>query len=258
MAIATRTTTTLASDITQTTVVNRLLTAFVSAGYATTYDDYTTGTDRVLVYEFIYDNSKTFGKVYYKLRVTSSLNFLFQVCSAWNKTTKVATNASAEASFLTLGTTTTITFDALNGGLEYKFVIITQSTTSVVLGILCPDNKPTWWDVNAFPYGFAFNTNALNGLTGCALNPYSNTNYSGFFGNNGLSAVNLQTNRRDILTGIILLSNSGRGVAAKTSDDLALAAANGSAKFDRLSFPGSSQEYLIINNVAGGLALRVA
>lgn len=255
---ATRTTTTLATGITQATLNSALLTAFTSAGYNAPYDNYTTGTDRVLVYEFVYDASKTYGKVYYKLRITSGLSLFYQVCSAWNTATKVATNPSPELNTIVVSTTSAITFDALSEETEYKFVMLTQSTNSIIMGIICPFNKPGWWNVNAFPYGFAVSNSALNAFAGCTLNPYSNGNYISFFSTSNLATVNLQTNKRDIITGMILLTASTRGVAGKTSDDIGMGACNGSSRFDVLTFPGTTQEYLVLNPVTGGMVIRIA
>lgn len=255
---ATRTTTTLASGITQATVVTALLAAFSSAGYSAPYDNYTSGTDQILVYEFVYDSTKTYGKVYYKIRITSALIIVYQICSAWNTTSKVASNAPAEAALITLANTSTISFDALNGGSEYKFVVITQLGTSAILGIICPANKPDWWNVNTFPYGLVFNSTSLSNFTSCSLNPYSSNLYTSFFNATNFGLPNQQTNKRDVITEMVIISSSNRGVAGKTSSDIGMGACNGSGKFDLLTFPGSSLEYLVINNTPGGLVIRTA
>jgi hypothetical protein len=258
MAIALRTQTTLASGITQTTVVSALLTAFTNAGYNTPVDNYTSGTDRILVYSFVVDSTKTFGTVYYRVRITSALSVFVQLYTAWNTTTKVGANASGEFNPITLTTTSTISFDALNGSSEYKFVVITQSTTSIILGVIAPANKPTWFDLNTFPYGFMFSNSSINTLIGCGLNPYSNVSYSTSLNNSLLALANTQTNARDILTGVMLFSASTRGIGGRTSDDVVSASASGTSKFDVLAVPGSSNQYLVINNVSGGIAFRIA
>lgn len=257
MTIASRTTTMLASNITQATLVSALLTAFSNAGYSAPVDNYTSGTDRIIVYRFDSDVSKTFGQNYLRVRITSAFQILHQILTSWNATTKTGNNGSVEVALATIATTSIINFDALNGGNEYKLVVVTQTTTSFILGIICPENKPTWWDINVWPYGFIFLSINLNSFRGSTLNPYSNSDYSSFLNSTAMGLANTQNNRRDVLTGVVILSASNRGVAAKTSDDLAIACASGSSKFDILSFPDSTAQYLVINNVSGGLAFRI-
>ncbi len=258
MAPATRTTTSLASGITQTTIVSALLTAFSNAGYSSPVDNYTSGSDKVLVYALTYDASKTYGTVYYKIRISSGIAIYFQVLSSWNAVSHTGSNGSTDSLISTLTTTSTIVFDSLNASSEYKLVVVTQSGVSFLLGLIFPSSKPSWWDVNSFPYGFAFSTTTINAMVGSSLSPYSNQNYSTLLNTTFMGSANLQTNRRDVLTGIVIFSNANRGVACKTSDDLAIAAASGNSRFDILTFPGSTNEYLIINNVPGGLAVRTA
>jgi hypothetical protein len=256
MAIATRTDTTVAATVTQTSLVNSLLTALTNAGFSSPIDNYTSGTDRIIVYKVDVDASKTFGSNFLKIRITSSLQILQQIFSGWNTSTKAATNASTEVSMGTFSASSLIQFVALNGGSEYKFVSITQGTIFMVLGLLMPSNRPTWWDLNAWTWGFIFISTTLLALRSSAKFPYSNSDYE-FLSSTRMALANPQTNRRDVFAGNILLTSSNNGGAGKTSDDIGLACSSGSARYDTLTFPSDTRQYLLVNNTTAGLVVRV-
>ncbi|NJM23519.1 MAG: hypothetical protein HC787_11015 [Nostocaceae cyanobacterium CSU_2_110] len=256
MTIATRTDTTVAATVTQTSLVNALITAFTSAGFSTAIDNYTVSTDRILVYKVDVDSTKTFGSNFLRIRITSALQVFQQVMTGWNVTTKVATNASTEVSMGIFVTTTSIQFVALSAGLEGKFVACTQGTLFMLLGLLVPSERPTWWDLNSWSWGFIFISTTLLALRSSARFPYSSSEYE-FLSSVRIANFNPQTNRRDVLSGNVLLTSGNAGIAGKTSRDIGLACGSGSARYDTFSFPPDTKQYLLINNTASGLAMRI-
>lgn len=255
MPIAIRTDTSLAPTITQTTFASALITAFANAGFSATTDDYTSGTDRILVYRFDTDASRAKGRNFLRIRITSALAINILIGTDFNISTKAMSDASAEATIFTLATNFTITFIALNCGSEGRFVMLSQSTNFAPLGLLIPVNRPTWWNLDTWSYCYMFTNAAMTTLRSSAINPYSNVDNE-ILTFSRLSGVNAQTNRRDVLTGLTIGNNSSNGVAGKTSDDIAIAAGNGSARFDVLAFTGSTQQYLLVVNAASGIAFR--
>ncbi|PAX52855.1 hypothetical protein [Brunnivagina elsteri] len=256
MTIATRTDTTVAATVTQTSLVNALITAFTSAGFATAIDNYTSGTDRILVYKVDVDASKTFGSNFLRIRITSALQVLQQIMTGWNTTTKVATNGSTEVSMGTFVTTSSIQLVALSAGLEGKFVACTQGTVFMLLGLLIPSERPTWWDLNSWSWGFIFISTTLLALRSSTRFPYSSSEYE-FLSSTRMSNFNPQTNRRDVLSGAVLLTSGNAGIAGKSSGDIGLGCGVGSARYDTLSFPPDTRQFLLINNTASGFAMRV-
>lgn len=259
MAVATRIQSSLSPTITQASLVTALLTAFANAGYDSPVDNYTSGTDRFLVYRFDSDSTKVYGSNYLRIRITAALQIAQQISTSWNTSTKAGANANAETTLVTLSASVAVQFNSLNAGTEYKFVVLTQGTIAYTLGVICPANKPSWWDINSWSWGFCFTDTSMTAFRSSTLNPYNNpNNYTTYLNiNSGMIGINLQTNRRDILTGIVIFANSNAGVAGRTSDDLIIAAANGSGRFDILSHPESTNQYLILNNVSSGLAVRI-
>ncbi|BDA73058.1 hypothetical protein CAL7716_072240 [Calothrix sp. PCC 7716] len=256
MAVATRIDSALAATITQTSLVNALITAFTNAGYSAAFDNYTSGTDRVLIYRFDADASKTFGSNFLRIRVTTALVINVTIGTAFNTSTKALSNGSTEIVFTALSTTVNINFTALNAGSEARLVLLTQGATFIPLGMIIPANRPSWWNLDSWNYGFIFIASAMSVIRSSSISPYSNSDYE-IFSSTRLSAINTQTNRRDVLTGLILLTQSNAGVAGKTSDDLGIAAATGSARFDTLSFPDNTQQFLLVNTGTSGFAVRV-
>ena len=96
MVVATKTEASLAATITQTSFANALKTAFTSAGYSAVFDDYTSSTDRILVYAHVVDNSKVYGTSYLRIRITSALLIYQQIYSTWNATAHTGTGSSTE------------------------------------------------------------------------------------------------------------------------------------------------------------------
>lgn len=257
MVVATRTDTTLAAGWTQTTFMTALQAAFTNAGYSTPLSNYTSGTDRLLAYDFAVDNTKTFGINYLRLRFTTGFVLGQQIYSGWNAGTNTGTNGSTEATFTALSSTLAINFIALNGGSEFKLVIVNQTSSIIPLGILVPSNRRSTWDLNSWPFGFIFTTANCNVLRAPSLTPFSSTDYDTFLNNSRMASASTIDNRVDGLTGINLLTQSNTGSPARTSDDLASLAVNGVARFSLVNPFGTSQQYLVINPVAGGLGVRV-
>lgn len=256
MAVATRTDTNLAATITQTSLVNTLLTAFTNAGFSPPTDNYTSGTDRILVYSWVVDGTRTFGTIFLRIRVTNTFQVFQQLFTGWNTSTKVGTNGSTEVNAGTFVANNPIQFTALNAGGECKLISVVQGTVFMLLGLLIPDNRPAWWDLNSWSWGFIFTSATLLALRGSARFPFTVSDYD-IFNSSRMANINPNTNRRDVFTGLILLTQSNTGGAGKTSDDVAIACASGSARYDILSFPGDNRQFLLINNTAAGLAIRI-
>jgi hypothetical protein len=258
MVVATRTDTSLAATITQTTLVNAIKTAFTNAGYSTLVEGYASGTDQILVYQFVTDATKIYGTVYLRIRITTALAIFQQLFSTWVAGTHANTNGSTEVFGTTVSSSIAINFVSLNGGLEYGLVLLTQGTTFIPLGVIAPITRPSYWDLNSWNWGFIFNDNTLFTWLSCNLNSFSNQSYDTFLNNARLGTANSITLRRDILGGITLLSQSNRGIAGQTSNDIGMGCFSGNSRYDSASSYGSSAVYLVITNVAGGLAIRTS
>lgn len=256
MAIAARVDSSLAATITQSNLVAAIKSAMLSAGL-TLFDEFTSSTDNILIYEHINDSTKTYGKVYLRIKVTSSLVISQQLFSGWNASTDSGSNAGTETTYTAFATNASINFSAFNGNPEIKTVIITQNTNYVALGLLMPATRPNFWDMNQWSWGFYPASVGFLTLRSSSLNPFSNDGYSLTFATAAIAAgANPQTNKRDVLTGMLIYSNTNNGIAGKTSDDVAVVYGSGTSRFDTIQPTGTTQIFTILNNTAGGFALR--
>ncbi|ARV60627.1 hypothetical protein BZZ01_20235 [Nostocales cyanobacterium HT-58-2] len=258
MAIATRTDSTLSANFTQSTFVDALKQAFLNAGFSNPIDDYTGGTDRILVYSQTVDNTKTYGTNYLRIRITSGLVIYQQLLTAWNTSNHSGSNASAEYAYNsnTLNTNSPVSFTSINGGNEYKFVTISNSYFWI-LGLLTPEKRPSWWDLNSFSYGFIPIDYSYNSQWRSSnMNPYGNANYNSNIGAGNMANANPTTNKRDIITGILLYTQSNYGIGAKTSDDIVVCCANGIARNEVIAV--GNNQYLVLQPITGGLGVRIA
>lgn len=258
MVVALRTDSFVAPTITQQNLFDGIKAAFVNAGFGTTFDDYAAGTDKVVVYAIVLDATKTNGTSYLRIRVTTGLVIGQQILSTWNTSTKAGTGGSAEQVYTAITTNAQVNFVALNAAPELRLVALTHGTNYIPLGYLSPANRPSWWDINGWNYAFVSVTGSFATSRGTTLNPYSNAEYDSSLGNARMANFNTQTNRRDLLPGVVLYTQSNQGIAGRTSDDLVMVSASGSTRYDILQIPESTAEYLILNPVSGGLAVRVA
>lgn len=259
MAIATRTTSVLASTITQQSLYNALKTAFTAAGFGNPYDEYTNpdGSLRI-AWQIVLDSTKTYGTSYVRFRVGTDLVVGFLAAATWDKVAHTSSVLSSEIASTAFAVGANISIESLNGGNELKCVILTQGTIFLPLCFLSPFNKPTWWDLNTYPYAFiaTINTFATFGTT--TLNPYSNALNSSSLNNTRLSGVNPINSKRDIELGVMLYNNSNNGIAGKTSDDIVSLAAGSTTRYDIIRVIGTpTKEYLILTNAAGGLGVRI-
>jgi hypothetical protein len=260
MAIATRTNTTLAATITQANLVAALKTAFTNAGFATLYDEYTAAsTNKFLVYEITADSSKTYGKIYLRVGVGTGLITYSEIFTSWDAVNHAGINGSTLNTFTAFSSSSSISFAAFNGGDEFKIVVLVQGSIVIPLGVLIPASRPSWWDLNLWPWGFVPTASNFLSWRSTAINPYTNDSYQLLSVTNSiLGTANPQTNKRDVITGILLGSSSNTGIAGKTSDDLAIVCASGSSRYDTIQPTGTTQVFTILNNASGGFAVRTA
>lgn len=260
MAIATRTNTSLAAPFTQAQLSTALQAAFVSAGFSGTFDNFTSGTDLILVYAFVVDNTKTFGTSYLRIRITNTFVINQQIFSSWNAVTHTGgATPSTEVIFTALSPSTNVSFNAFSSVGEANLLIVTQGANSIPLGIIAPVTRRASWDLNNWNWGFIFISSTMAVLRSTNLNQYTNPdNDIALAGNVRMGTANIQDLQRDVLTGLILLNQSNQGFCGKTSDDFGIASGNGSTRYDTFFKSGTSQQYTLLISGSGMPVVRTA
>lgn len=260
MAIATRTDSVLGPNWSQVTLADAIKVAFTNAGYTAPFDEFVTGTDRFLVYQIVVDSTKTAGTAYLRIKITNTFLISQQMLSSWIVANKTGANGFTElnASATALVVTTGVNFTAINGSSEYKFVLIYQGANVLALGHMSPENRPAWWDLNAWSYVFFPHAANFASFRTTTLNPYGNADLTSSLNLAAMGVANSQTNRRDIVAGIIFTTPTNQGIGCRSSDDLVMVASSGASRFDTLQIPGDTKQYLLLAPVSGGLAVRTA
>jgi hypothetical protein len=82
--------------LTATTLRDDLRDALIAAGFPPALKSYTVGTTLYAVWELLF-NTKTYGKTYYRIQVTSGLVVTHSIGSGWNDSTNTLANACAES-----------------------------------------------------------------------------------------------------------------------------------------------------------------
>lgn len=259
MVVATRIDSFVPAIITQQNLYDGIKQAFSNAGYPAPFDEYTSGTDKFVVYAVVIDSTKLAGTAYLRIRVSNAFVLAQQLYTSWSVASHTGSNSSSEIAYSAFANNLQINLIALNANPEYKFVLAWQSNVFSPLGYLSPTHKPSWWDLNSFPYVFIPAYNDFSSIRTSNLTPYTQIdNDIALFGNTRLATANRITNRRDVLQGWLLLNQSNTGLAGRTSDDLILFSGSGTTRFDVLQIPGSNNQYLVLVPGNGGLAARVA
>jgi hypothetical protein len=255
---ATRTISSLGATITQANLVAAIQTAFTNAGFSAPVLDTTSGTDRIFAYAFAVGTG-TFSTIHLRIRITSALAIFQQLSTGIPSGGTSGANASTEVSLGTITSNSPCTFNALNGGSEYRLIFLVQGSAIYPLGLIAPINRRGSWSLNSWSWGFIFTSSAMSIVRGTALNQYASADYDiALATNSRLGTANPIDNERDVLSNILLLSQSNQGSAGRSSDDLAIVAASGSSRYDMIPITGTSQQYLIVNPGAGGFAVRIA
>ncbi|WNN89705.1 hypothetical protein [Gloeocapsopsis dulcis] len=258
MAIAARIDSFVAPTITQQSLYDGIKQAFTNAGYPAPTSEFLSGTDRVVVYAVILDNTRIYGTTFIRIRVTTGLVVAQQIFATWNAGTNSGTGNSSELIYTAFASNVQINFVALNAASEFRLVMLFQGSIYFPLGFIAPQSRPAWWNLDAWNYCFLPVSSTFALLRGSTINPYSNTEHDTSLNIGRMVIANTITNRRDILQGVITYTQSNQGISGRSSDDLIMVAASGTTRFDIVQVPGSTNQYLILNPATGGLAVRVA
>lgn len=261
--VMTRTDTSQSPTITATNFENSLHTAMLNAGFVL-WHTYTASGQNRRIYREVF-NSSTYGTAFYEIRINTTTRELSVAgYVAFNTTNNTGTGAVTSTNNFTPTTGDAINYVALNGGSEFRVVLIRQAGAVVVVGQLRPSlNKPSWWDENIYPYVWYLTSMTSNQWLnlqtagGSSLSPWQFT----------LAAIGSRTTKgtvpggqREISNALLLRTNTNAsivGTCGVFSNDIARASADGlEAGVDMLVVTAGTEEYLVIEAASGGLVVR--
>jgi hypothetical protein len=256
-----RTDFTLLPPVTQQSFYDAIKARLAVIGGYTLFSEYASSGDKIVVYEILNDSSKLFGKVYYRVRVTTGLQIFQQLYVSWNSTTNTGTLPSTESTGVTFVSNVAIDFVSFGKIPEYRFLCLSQNTTFALFGVLRPEIKSDGWSEDSYPWMFISENNwvAANQFKvwfSCTSNPYANV--SGFSTNMAdarLSSQNPVTNKRDSQASMTIFSAT-QGIAGQTSQEVITVAALGQTRFELIQFIAGTEEYILLNPGYGTMAIR--
>jgi len=251
---------TLNPTVTQTTLYDSIKARFLAMGDFRLFSEFSATTDRIMIFELILDSTRLAGKVYLRIRVTTALAITQQIFTFWNLTNNTGIAPSTESALITFVPNIAIEMISFVKAPEYRFLLLSQSTVIAFLGILRPDNKPSSWSEDSYPYCFISNNafdaaNQFRNWLACTSNPYSNTSaFTSNMADPRLSNPNPIDNRRDSEAGIRIYSTN-QGIAGQSSGEIISVAALGQARFELITMSPSTEEYVLLNPGYGSMAL---
>jgi len=256
--VMTRTDTSQSPTITATNFENSLHTAMLNAGF-TLWHTYTASGENRRIYREIF-NSSTYGTAFYEIRInTTSRQLSIAAYVAFNTTTNTGTGTITSINSFTPTTGNQIDYVALNGGSEFRVVLIRQAGTLAIVGQLRPSlNKPSWWDENNYSYVWYIRnltTNQWSVVTTGA--PWSSA--TAVLVSRTIRGT-VPGGQREIANAVELASVSTAspgGTCGVFSNDIAQSSTEGLVPgVDMLVVTAGTEEYLVLEAASGGLVVR--
>lgn len=266
MTIATITTNSLSTTVAKT---NAEFVDFLTTQYTTnlgfTLVDTINGATERRVLSYVYNSAKTKGTVFLRLSVSGTGTLTYSIFDSWNVGADTGTNQSTEC---------TVTYSQSSGAAivatsynhpEFRGIVLTQTTTHNIIGLIRPLTVPTWWNEDTALYSFMLQNsssqaNHLNLLT-TAGNVLGVTQYEILYAL-GMVQKQIYTDKFSILKGLLISTGatgtSKVGVIVKTSGDLGISSVATLNPKDPLVVSLGVEEYEFMSNstYAPGLVIR--
>lgn len=265
-SISTETTNTKAS------IIANIKLAMQSLGFTNPYDEFTGtamyyGGDAMtfLVYEKVYDESKTKGKAYWVIGVSDARRIQWAMADGWDAVNHIGSNLCGYSQYsYQPDSTAYMVYDTLQHPefLQLKISWLQNNNwNSCSTSLLRPDKKPTWWDENRWLYAFVQGYEHPH-FTSAASNPWgTNTAYStqnlqlGY--TSFLKYANPYNAKRDIVPGVMLFDTGSTGLGGRLSEDFVLVAGVGLSYGDVLQIVPNVEEYAFVTSYSNcGFAVR--
>ncbi len=246
----------LLPPINKTNLTVAIKNALAAAGFPVLFDEVSTNTTDRVIYEIALNNAANFGKAYLEIEINYILQVRQRLHTDWDRVNNTGWGSGPWGPQVQFNFNTEITFRGFEKSDECRLVGIRQSSTTQFLGYLRPINKPIWWNENNYLYGFIPGANNLIAWNGAGNSPYGNATYTSSLGRAQMATANPITSKRDVVTGILLYSNSNQGACGRTSDDLVMVSGSGLGFYDIIQVIPGQEEYTVLVPAAGGLALR--
>lgn len=230
--------------------------ALVAAGFPPALKSYAVGTDQYAVWELVF-NPATYGKSYYRLKVTSNLVCTHAVGAAWTDSNNTLGNASADTGSTSYVSNVAVKSWGFRSG-ELTLLSISQGSTLQLLGFFRFADAPAFDDVS-FPKIFIPASSDVASVVCTGITPYASGTFLTSLLNPNMSAADTYFQQRSQAGGFFLFGPTNTGIIARSSDDLAMGACVGMTRGDIFQVPDSDpiEQYILLRPGVGALLIRI-
>ncbi len=249
----------IVAPITQASLIAGIRDGLIAAGFPAPLKSYTTGTDQFVVWQLVFDPLKTYGRAFYRLRVTAALGVTHMIGAGFADSTNTIINPSADSHLITYASNVPIRLWGFRTE-EMTLLSASQGATHQLLGFFRFADAPSF-DEASFPRILISRNDAASSLTCTGLSPYGSTLliFASSLGNTLMSNADPYLQQRSQATGILVYGPSDGGIIARSSDDLASGACVGMVRGDVFQNVNASpvENFLLLRPGAGALLIRV-
>lgn len=260
-------------QISQISALNAIQSALFATNAHTQFDYVLFDSDDVSstkfrVYETVFDGTKTFGKFYTHVSITSALAISVTYYQTWDVTANTGTGATAVQSWMTLDPTKTLEFisgtsDEMNITMFYQGTNHGYITRFRPLIQLDADENEACHICFLAPAIKTNNTKTifvplsknLQTATSTAMN-------NSHIGDSSLSGPNLKSSKKTVIAGIQIYWHNATGIWDSLSEDIAAGSLSGTSFLATVSDGGKIYQSLSQNGsgtgLNGGLMIRIA
>lgn len=218
---------------------------------------FVSGTDQMAVWQIVNDATRTFGSVFYRLRVTAALAVTQLVGSGFTDATNAIANPSADTHPLTYLSGVAVRMQGFSTP-EYKFLSIIQGANQQLLGGFRPPEAPAY-DEAGFPRFFIGQNVDFTNIVSPSLTPYVSA-LTTSLGNSNMGVADSHLQLRSQSQGFFIWGPSSSGIVARSSEDLVSGCCSGMSWSNTFFVPGTNplETYFVHRGVAGALMFRLS
>lgn len=247
----------LVPPITQASLLAWLRDCLIAAGFPQPLKSFTIGTEQFCIWRLDFDATKTWGRAFYRLRVTAALQVSHLIAAGFTDATNAVASPSAD-SHLTAYTSNVALKAWGFRNEEMTILSISQGALHQILGFFRFADAPSF-DETSFPKIWISRNDTLTSITSTALNPYGTTFvFPTSMGNALLSDPDPYLQQRSQATGMLVYGSNSNGIIARSNDDLSSGACAAMVRGDIFQNPNVNpiENFVLLKPGAGALLIK--
>jgi|GEM_PF-4553553 len=243
--------------ITAASLIAGLRDGLIASGFPQPLKQYVIGTDQYCVWEFNFDPTKTYGKTYYRLKVTSGLITTHSIGAGWTDATNTLVNPCNEAHQITYSSSVPVKSWGFSTP-EFCLLSTSQGTLYQLLGYFRFVDMPSF-DEMAFPKTFIPMAADVATVSCTGLTPYNTSQFPTSLNNTAMGVADAFLQQRSQVASFFVYSPTNGGIAGRSSDDLSMGACSNMNRGDIFQYLSSNppEQYILLRPGAGAMMIRI-